>query len=245
VEVVTPTSLCSMRTGLGPAPSRGLLDRMRASSKYRALPPPHEITDCYVIPSTKRSASVTWPTDCGDERCPLCSEIIALRKEREHDRKVRDTILLRDRVGEWLGEIYGTGEERTFDAKPEPWKRPSRAKGRETKRVSRPITSDEKRKLVWVALQEHELLPTYLDDDGQGRSEWALSVWLELEQPSVLVARREKRMPLARRIERAINRAQGASQRARKKAWLDKAIYVVDTSGRKATCENDTDADAN
>jgi hypothetical protein len=100
--------------------------------------------------------------------------------------------------------------------------RVSRAAGRVVRRITR-VLSFEQRIDVLAALAGHAVRREYLNGGSRCmscppdrcRCEWVSEVLLELENPSVLVARREARESISKRTTKAIDRAQAAMRKRR------------------------------
>ena len=170
-----------------------------------ALPSPgHDWRSRFTPRPAPRRCAPRW-TDCGDPECKRgCAPRIAKAAQRRHERVVASTLPL---VRTWIGDLYGTGEERTASEE-RPYARPSRAAAPEPAYVTRALSPDECATVVrW--LDEQPLRRSYLDEDG-GRAEWSGAVYLELVQPSALVARRDADLTLRECFDRAVNRAQAS-----------------------------------
>jgi hypothetical protein len=147
-------------------------------------------------------------TDCGDERCPLCGQRIEARKERAHREKAEATILVgQDRQA---AEAQRDGANR---GRPRPRRR-SRAKiDREPRRVRWPL-DDEQRVVVLATLRSHPVRRSYLQKracgacTGSCRCDWISAVFVEIENPTALVASKCSREDVNTRLKRAINNAQ-------------------------------------
>lgn len=140
-------------------------------------------------------------TDCGNADCPECKEVIALQKDNEHRRIVART-MPSFRL-DWSAEAYSNAQERIPRALAErreamKYARSSRAKAREVRRVRRPLTPQQEAQAL-AFLQKRRKLRFE-------RAEWLSEVWLELTNPTVLVASR--RGSFQERLKAAINRAE-------------------------------------
>jgi len=155
---------------------------------------------------------------CGWRDCPLCGPKIALEIEAKHRKKVAETYPRYDeraRVQEFLGDLYGTAEDRgphLFTREERQAARGSQAKAKGTVRVKRSLKAED-RKRAEALLAVHKVKKKFLEMDAGdgvlgGHAVWLAEVWLELLNPSKLVANREKRVPIDRRVEKAVNRAE-------------------------------------
>jgi len=147
---------------------------------------------------------------CGWRECPECGPMIELEIEAKHRKKASNTYPQRDdatRVNEFLGDLYGTAEERGAKVISLAERRAAqgeRNRRREEIRVDRTLSADERAEaaaLISARPVRHELL-------REGRSNWTSEVWLELLSPSKLVATRERNTPLGERVRKAIKRAE-------------------------------------
>lgn len=147
---------------------------------------------------------------CGWRECPECGPFIELEIEAEHRKKVESTYaseLPENRMSGWLGDVYGTGEQRRRPViTPEERRaaRGTRAEYREKVRVKRTLVGED-RKTAFSLLATRPVARTFLRD---GRAVWESEVWLELTNPTKLVAERERRMSITRRFDRAVHRAE-------------------------------------
>lgn len=198
-----------------PAPSRDFAARLmqiRLPGELRPRPLPRAptpSTPCTVSlieERPKRKRSTRSAADCDDPDCPHCAAKIAARKDDEHRRAcLRSPPRLRGQ--EWIGELYGTGEDRT-PPKPPPYVPRSRAKAaREEHRVSAPLSRDEEAKALAI-LAARPVRRTF------DREEWLSEAWLELVSPRATVAGKSHR-DLEQRVLRAVWRAEKRIRRQR------------------------------
>lgn len=160
-----------------------------------------------------------YSTGCGWRDCPECGPLIELEIEAEHLAVVQKTYPGRAVVSEWLGDIYGTGQERLNELKEErKTVRCSQAKVREERRVKRVFTTEQTQQASELLTKRSKRLRGF----SHVKSEWLAEVWLELLNPTRLVSRREAKLVLERRVRRAINRAQDNLQRR----WDDENRFI-------------------
>lgn len=176
------------------------------------------------MPRTHIDWTPVYNYGCGWTDCPQCGPMIALEREAKHRKKVASSYprsTPAEQVSEWLGEAYGTAGER--------------AKGQLVSKKP-PITTKEERKLALAERDRarekvlvvrslanedlesaHERLKVaplrraYLRRNARGkltRTEWKTEVWLQLLNPSALIAHREASMSIEKKVARAILRAQ-------------------------------------
>lgn len=168
---------------------------------------------------------------CGDrDGCLTCGPMIELEIENEHRRRVANTyprFTAADQVNAWLGEAYGTGADRSFNTaratKATKEERTlalaARDRGRERILVKRSISKEAEAQVI-EQLDAAPVRHVYLRRTPRGkltRTEWKVEVWLQLLNPSALVAHRERNMPLERKVERAISRGQDVMRGERKR----------------------------
>jgi len=174
---------------------------------------------------------------CGDpEGCPQCSPMVQLEREKEHLRRVASTYpryTPADQVQEWIAEAYGTGGERSLVVKATAAARGLRSEGRARVLVKRTLTTEDR---AWVSDHLNEIRPTkvfltpsLVKGGPATNEEWLSEVWLEILNPSVLVARRERSMDIREKVARAINRAQGNMRQERLGLERDRAAVGVGT----------------
>jgi hypothetical protein len=135
-----------------------------------------------------------------------------------------------------MGELSGTTGERAF--RPEPLltkaeraeARAEADEGAETVRVKRTLTAAERAK-AHDCLEAYPTRRTYYRLDASGertRSEWLSEAWLELVNPTALVARREGRFRgddvLKRKVLAAVNRGQDRMQKEAVDLGRDRAL---------------------
>jgi hypothetical protein len=141
---------------------------------------------------------------CGWRDCPECGPLIEVEIQNKHERMVRKTLPALSQMSDWLAEVYGTGAERTRVVARDDRSRKAlgeRDRRREQIRVSRSIKWID----FEVVCKQLEARPVRKLFD---RSDWANEVWLELLNPTKLVAIREKRISLKARVCKAIKRAE-------------------------------------
>lgn len=147
----------------------------------------------------------------------MCRFGIALEKERAHHEMVIRTMPGVSAMSEWLADCYGTGQERSHEFKTMAKEaRASRLTAQDTLRVKRLLTP-EQQPIVAAMLSVRPVRRSY------NRADWTVDVYLELLEPSIKVAHKERRLGLKRRVEKAIHRAEGNISRARK----DDGRYVL------------------
>jgi hypothetical protein len=190
--------------------------------------PPDPKDDQSPRPELRGWSPSRW-TDCGNEDCLECGALIAARKERVHRNWVGECIPV---VRDWVAELFGTGQERgdplTHEAgcagcsvckgnSTDDGKRTSRARweGRAKSRI-RWLLNKEQRAEALLFLRRHPVRRVYLNPSarcstcprGSCRCAWVAEVLLEIENPTVLVAKRDGRKGLDARLKKAIDRAQ-------------------------------------
>jgi hypothetical protein len=158
-------------------------------------------------------------TGCGYRECPECGPLIELEIEAKHLSVVSKTYPGRAIVSEWLGDIYGSGQERVQAVRREQKvARVSRTKVKNDRRIKRLLTREQQAE-VSTALAKIPLRKSY----SRVKDEWLSEVWLELLNPTRLVANREARMPLEKRVKRAVHRAEALLRRR----WNDDQRLVL------------------
>ena len=143
---------------------------------------------------------------CGWVDCPMCGERIAGAMDRTHAKVVQATTYK-----------YQADPPEIDPSKPV---RPSRAKcrGEERAHVRRILIADQRREALAI-LRGTRVRKVY-QHEGKlhvGDAQWLAEVWLELENPTVRVAKQEgrARLGLKERVAKAVNRAQATLTRRR------------------------------
>ncbi len=168
-----------------------------------------------------------YNTGCGDRNCPECGPLIELEIDATHKDVVARTWPCRAVVSEWLGDIYGSGQERgaeviqLFERRGKA--RVSRAKVKAERRIKRVLTPRQ-RSAALAMLAGRPVRATF------DRATWLSEVWLELENPTRLVADREARSTRGRppdehlknMVQRAVARAQA---KMRREILLDNRLF--------------------
>ena len=121
-----------------------------------------------------------YPYGCGWDLCPICGPTIALLKEKEHRR-------IANRTGPDMHDAPATRRE-----------------GMAKVKVKRVLT-DQQRAEALTLLAKRPIMRLFRN---LGKGVWLTEVWLELENPSVLCAKREAGLDLKTRINRAVKRAE-------------------------------------
>lgn len=166
-------------------------------------------------------------TGCGWKDCPECGPLIALEIEAKHRAAI--TWPDRDRISEFSADLHGTGEERggqviqLFEKKAA---RASRAKVKAERRIKRVLTPRQ-RDMALSLLKGRPIRAAF------DRLTWLSEVWLELENPTRLVADREARSTRGRppdehlknMVQRAVARAQA---KMRREIMLDNRMFPAD-----------------
>lgn len=191
---------------------------------------PHEWTPPDPKNDRPRSFPPRW-TGCDDRACVDCGPLLEQRSDRAHQAMVSETL---DVVTQdWTGELFGTGQQRTQREEKIVKARPSRAIGRSVTRIRR-LLSEEDRENVLELLAAQPVRRCYQTKDarcvtcpsGRCRCDWVSEALLEIENPSVLVARREAKLSIAERSAKAIDRAQAKMRESNKRA-----VYAVAKNG--------------
>lgn len=153
-----------------------------------------------------------YDTGCGDRNCPECGPLIEVEIEAKHRKMANRTWPGRSQVSEWLGDCYGTGQER-ITAELAPKRKAARAdrmRAREVVRLKRILTHEQMTQALDLVQRRVSL------KNEESRSEHIAEAFLELMNPTLLVSKRESSMNLERRVERAVYRAH-RTMRSRKK----------------------------
>lgn len=171
-----------------------------------------------------------YDTGCGWDECPECGPLIALEKEAKHRAVVEATYPERDRISEFNGDLHGTGEQRggqviyLFERKQAA--RASRSRAKANRRIKRVLTARQREQAL--AMLKGRPVRAAFD-----RSTWLSEVWLELENPTRLVADREARTtrgrPPAEHLENMVRRAVARAQaKMRRENLLDNRMFPAD-----------------
>jgi hypothetical protein len=139
---------------------------------------------------------------CGWRECPECGPLIEVEIQTKHERMVKRSFPSLSQMSDWLADMYGTGADRS-PALVEKRKAAlvERDRRRAEIRIKRSLSGDAVAE-VFVQLRARPVRKQF------DRNEWTSEVWLELLNPTKLIALREKRMPLKARVCRAIKRAE-------------------------------------
>lgn len=117
---------------------------------------------------------------CGWKDCEICGDTIRLLEEREHRKVAR-------RSGPDMSDAPA-----------------SRQEGRKRVKVKRILTPQQREKAL-ATLAQRPVMGLFRQ---LGQGVWLTEVWLELENPSVLCAKREAHVSLKVKINRAVKRAE-------------------------------------
>ena len=152
-----------------------------------------------------------YRTGCGWRECPECGPLIEIEIEAAHRRKVLQTVPNAARMSEWLADVYGTGAERFLDlADRRKTARADRMRAKESVRIKRVLTLEQQAEALTICNSRIRLRKP------EAREDWLAEAFVELLNPTVLVAKRESRMPLRRKTLRAIARARANIKRRKK-----------------------------
>lgn len=164
-----------------------------------------------------------YDSGCGWEDCPTCAPLIAAEKQITHRRAIRWP--KPNELADWqaleAAEVKAKREDASVKRHARRYKRQAEAKAR----VKRVFTHEQQAK-VHAMLAERPIRKAL----RVSREEWLAEVWLELLNPTITVAKREAKgaaMPLARRVETAVQRARAALERRAKENALLVSIRKV------------------
>lgn len=138
--------------------------------------------------------------------------MIELEREAKHRRMRDKTFPSVSPLCEWLADMHGTGAERgakiiSLDERRAA--RGERSKRQGTIRVRRSLAKADHA----IAVETIAVFKVRREYLREGRAVWEAEVWLELLNPSKLVAGRERKRDIRTKVRKAINRAQDKMHR--------------------------------
>ena len=151
---------------------------------------------------------------CGWRECPLCGPAIEAEIEAKHRRKVASSWPSATdamRASEFIGEAYGTGAPRgphIFTKEERRAQRGDQNRRKGIVRIERTLTIEDRAKAIELITARPIRRNLLIDGPRAGRAAWASEVWLELLNPSLMVAARERKLSIEDRVRKAVQRAE-------------------------------------